>query len=318
MTTKIPGHWQMPLISAFALISLLLPQPCAEAKKALNKCEPNPCQLNTEKAAEILEIGRNFLKENDYARAEEKLKQLLPSKDPDLLMDLAACSYKRGDYAEALRLCQEAQKSNSPARHYSSSMISLGVANCLYKEKLYKDAAASFQGALSELKKSDPGMVAELALEGLGACHMRNKDLEQAEAAFLEAAKLSRTLFGKEDINYAWVLYKLCDIYRANNKIEKASAYFDKAVWIFRETNYKRLLKEQENCDKKALRSMVFGRGDQDKYRFADKDLIQESKYLSITTNDVKLPECAWANQFRQVEAPGWVWSDPNVTPKAV
>lgn len=255
-----------------------------------------------------------YIDANEFDKAEEILKDLAKSGDCDSLMDHAACHFRRDAFGEAHGLCQQAWQ-KAPGKHYTKAMVKLGSAECLYRQKMLKEATKEFEESLNVLSKTDSPQVAIFALEGLGGCYDQQRKYDQAISTFEELVRLNRAIFGSEDIGYGWALLQLVDAYKKAGKMDAARSVHDKCVWIFRENNYKRLNDEytKKGIDTTNLRKYIFGAGDNEKCRTGDAIVTGESKYLSVARGDVNLPRCAWRKQFRQVDAPGWVWVDPTV-----
>ncbi len=260
-----------------------------------------------------------FIDNGELDKAGEIFRDLAKDGDADSLMDLAGCFYRKDAYEESINLCHQAL-SKPPGKHYDEAMIRLGMAECLYKSRELKEAENEFQQCLSLLTRNDSGLIAIFALEGLGGCYIAQRKYEKSVTVFEELAKLNRDLYGSEDIGYGWALLQLSESYKKSGNEPSAKALYEKAIWIFRDTNFRRLLAEHSGEDvEKKLRARVFGDGgDKDEYRYADKILAGKSKYLSVIDPAVSLPRCAWRRQFRQVEAPGWVWCDPNAPVNAI
>lgn len=273
-----------------------------------SKPDPKSHEARREQAISHIDNG-------NFAEAEEILKELAKNGDSDSLMDHAAGHFRNDKYDEALKLCQEAfRKSNG--KHYDKAMIKLGIAECLYKRKAYADAEREFQETLSLLNKKDSPLIGIFALEGLGGCYLQHKEFDKAADTLEELAKLNRDVYGSDDIGYGWALFQLSEAYKKAGRHKDYQPTYEKAIWIFRETNRKRLATEYSDPKvQDQLKKMVFGSGNR---TGDDSKLAGKSKYFDIIDPNVQLPRCAWRRQFRQVDAPGYVWCDPNVEAKAV
>lgn len=282
----------------------------SQAFATLDGIEP---RSNSDEARRDLAISH--IDKGNFSEAEEILKDLAKKGDSDSLMDHAAGHFRNDKYEEALKLCQEAfRKSNG--KHYDKAMIKLGIAECLYKRKAYADAEREFQESLNLLTKKDSPLIAIFALEGLGGCYLQHKEFNKAADTFEELAKLNRDVYGNEDIGYGWALFQLSEAYKKAGRPKDCQPVYEKAIWIFRETNRKRLATEFSDPKlQDQLKKMVFGAGNR---VGDDSNLIGKSKYFDVVDLKVELPRCAWRRRFRQVDAPGYVWCDPNVETKAV
>lgn len=260
------------------------------------------------------------LDRNEFDKAEQILRHLLKSDDADTQMSLAGALFRKGEFDQAKTLCEQALKS-SCGEHYTKAMIKLGIAECLLKQDSLPHARVAFEDVLNTLDKvKDPTLVAGLALKGLGSCNEREHRFEDAARAYEEVARLYREFFGTDDTNYGWALLQLSSVYRSLAKPEQARNVYEKSIWIFREANYKRLLKEfsTQTIDPAQLRNCLFGKGDLPEYKNGDSSLQGLSKYLSATNSKMTLPNCTWRKHFNQTEAPGWVWVDPRIPVKRV
>ncbi len=303
------------VVTQFVLLSA-----SAGAESKNSKAGGRRLQLVKEKPADNRrEQALRFIDNGEFDKAEEILRDLARAGDADSLMDHAACFYRRDSYAEAVNLCRQAWE-KAPGQHYDKAMIRLGMAECCYKARELKEAEKDFQQCLSLLTRKDSGLIAVFALEGLGGCYLSQRDYGKSVEILEELARLNRDLFGSEDIGYGWTLLQLSEAYKKSGNQSAAEAMYEKAIWIFRETNYRRIA--AEHADGKVqdkVRKRVFGdEGDKEEYRYADRILTGKSKYLTVVDPTISLPPCAWRRQFRQIEAPGWVWCDPNAPVNAV
>ncbi|MBX3153575.1 alpha/beta fold hydrolase [Candidatus Obscuribacterales bacterium] len=284
------------------------------AKETVSNLDSKPSNKKmTDEARRDLAIS--LIDKGNFSEAEEILRDLAKKGDSDSLMDHAAGHFRSDKYDEALKLCQEAFKKNN-GKHYDKAMIKLGIAECLYKRKSYAEAEKEFQESLSLLTKNDSPLIAIFALEGLGGCYLQHKEFDQAANTLEELAKLNRDVYGNKDIGYGWALFQLSEAYKKAGRHKDYQPIYEKAIWIFRETNRKRLATEFSDPKLQAqLSKMVFGSGN----RVGDDSrLLGKSKYFDSIDPEVELPRCAWRRQFRQVDAPGYVWCDPNVEATAV
>jgi alpha-beta hydrolase superfamily lysophospholipase len=261
------------------------------------------------------ELAIKLIDKGNFEEAEEILKDLARKGDSDSLMDHAAGHFRNDKYDEALKLCQEAYK-KANGKHYDKAMIKLGIAECLYKRKSYADAEREFRESLALLNKKDSPLIGIFALEGLGGCYLQTKQFDKAAETLEELAKLNRDVYGDKDIGYGWALLQLSEAYKKAGRHKDYQPIYEKAIWIFRETNRRRLATEFSDPKLQVpLTKMVFGSGNR---TGDDSKLSGKSKYFDLIDPEVQLPLCAWRRQFRQVDAPGYVWCDPNVETQAV
>lgn len=264
-----------------------------------------------------------YLDNNDLDQALAYFQELAKKESRPTLTDLAACYYRRDEYAEALRVIEKCQKL-PVVETYTDAALMLAKAECLFKQGNYKQSEIDFESCLKLLSKKDAGVVARLALEGLGACYQKSRDFENATKTFEELARLDRDLYGADDLELGWALLQLSDAYESVHRDKESRSVYEKSIWIFRKANYDRLLSElvqaqgENEKDKLALREQLFGIGDTDEFHHGDSVVVGKSEYLPLTNGEGDLPQCPWRRQFRKTEAPGWVWADPKVKPKAI
>lgn len=295
---------------------------------SVSAADSSDCKDQCKKPARVIsgldrESAIKLLDNNDLDKALNIFLELSKTESRATLTDLASCYYRRDEYAEALKVLDKSQKFPAYDR-YTDATLMLARAECLFKQNNYKQAEADFKSCLKLLSKQDAGVIARLALEGLGACYQKAKDFDSAAKTFEELAKLDRDLYGADDLEFGWALLQLSDAYEAVQRSKDSRSVYEKSIWIFRQTNYDRLVKElvtaegDNEKEKLALRSMLFGTGDTDQFHHGDSVLVGKSEYLPRTNGEGDLPLCPWRRQFRQTEAPGWVWADPKVKAKAI
>lgn len=256
---------------------------------------------------------------NKAAAAKAVFERLVKEReDTDSLMDLASCYFKT-DFVETSKLCKRALELNN-GREYTKSMVLLGLAGSRYRQNDLKSAVQLYRESLAELSTKDNAFVAELSLSGLGASFDRQKNYDQSVDSYEELYLLDRALYGAADLQCGWSLLQVSyALERVEQKVQ-AGICFKRAVWIFRKNNQERIVRDLElatsSDQMKNLTRCMFGKnGDKEP---AEPDFARrQSKYAAkVKRNDSF--QSPWKKQFKQVEAPGWVWLDPSKEVKAI
>jgi alpha-beta hydrolase superfamily lysophospholipase len=96
----------------------------------------------------------------------------------------------------------------------------------------------------------------------------------------------------------------------------RADSFFRRAIWTFRKNNEDRIIQEYEqtghaltDVEKKTLTSNMYGITNGE----APEDPLAggSSKYFELVRSIPEHYLSPWKRQFKQVEAPGYVWMDP-------
>jgi alpha-beta hydrolase superfamily lysophospholipase len=229
-----------------------------------------------------------------------------------------------------------------------STLLAIYLGESLYRQDRYQEAIDVFRTALDGVQKS-PNVSYEFSkmlLGSLAGSYDQLKQFDKSVPVYRAMAVLDRSYFGDTDINYGWSLLELSDALKAQGKSREAEPLYEKAVWIFREENCQRLaeklgisegqLKEKEASgsvspakmqhDRRllaTLRGTVFGLGDTAEKRNGDKDLAPPGSELATLFDHCRAPRRshlgAWnVKPIKHTEAPGWVWTDPQVPQKAL
>lgn len=291
----------LPLLFVF-LLQGFLPAYGSEARQNLGSVA-----AERKHALDLLLDGKS-------AEAQETLAKLAKDGDSDSLMDLAAFYVRKANLDEALKLCEKAQrtKNDCPQECYTPAMIRLGIAECKYRQHLLEQSKLDYEESLKLLSKRDPGLCAGFALEGLAGSYLGLHDYKNAAETYKEVALLYKDLYGSDDINYAWALLRYAETSAKIGDRKNGKLAYEKSIWIFRDTNSKRLCEEYKAISPEKIRKLVFGQGDLETYRNADQFLLSgKSEYASRTAGNVDFPDCVWKRNFRKIDPPGWVWLDP-------
>lgn len=242
--------------------------------------------------------------------------------DSDSLMDLAGCFIK-SDFEECYRLCVKAERLNN-GKNYTLAMEKLGQGASRYAKGDLKPAVDLYRSSLEALTKHDVFLVPKLDLSGLGGAYYRLGDYANSLKAYEDLYRLDRDVYGAEDIECGWAL--LQNVYALNKagQHELAQKYMDRAVYIFRKNNAERLIEEYKQDHGQKLEPEIAARVNASV--FGVKNGIVPPDPISAETSPftpkVELSadgfRSPWKRQFKQVEAPGWVWVDPTVPVKAV
>lgn len=256
---------------------------------------------------------------NKAAAAKAVFEKLLKEhEDTDSLMDLASCYYKT-DFVETSRLCKRALELNN-GREYTKSMVLLGLAGSRYRQNDLESAVQLYKESLAALSSRDNGFVAELSLSGLGASFDRQKNYIDSTNSYEELYLLNRALYGASDLQCGWSILQASYALERVKQNAQAERCFKRAVWIFRKNNQERIAHdlhlEPSSQPMNNLTKWMFGKsGDIEP---SEPDFARrQSKYAAkVKRNDSF--QSPWKKQFKQVEAPGWVWLDPAKEVKAI
>ncbi len=259
----------------------------------------------------------------DFPKAKAMFEQLLKEhEDTDSLLDMAAFAFK-SNYDECYKLCAKAEKLNN-GKHYTIAVAKLGQAESKYRNNELKSAAALYLDSLNSLTAKDGVLAVKLDLIGLAADYFRMGEYEKSRATYEELYRLDRDAFGVDDIECGWALLQESHALKECGKIEEAQKCWNRAIWIFRKVNEDNIAseyKKQHNGKMEPevaarLHSMLYGK----KADVVDPDPIspEHCKYSPLVQ---PIPEgymSPWKRQFKQTEAPGFVWLDPSIPVKSI
>ncbi len=272
------------------------------------------------------------------------------------ITEIAGTYFRQDNYSEAERyltmamallpMIPEADLS-SDARANQSTLLSIYWAKAFTARTAIKMQSSLTDGIRRGAKIAQCFLrISKMLLGSLGGCYDQLKQFDKSAPIYRGMAMLDRNYFGDTDLNYGWSLLELSDSLKAQGKKAEAAPLFEKAVWIFRDDNCRRLaekygvderqLKDEEaggiaspekiQQDKKLaaiLRSTVFGLGDTLEKKVGDKDLAQPGTELATLFDHCQAPKRgklgAWnVKPVKHTDAPGWVWADPRVPQKAL
>lgn len=258
---------------------------------------------------------------DDASKAKPIFEQLVKENEStDSLMDLASCSY-RVDFEESFRLCSKALQLNNGVE-YTPSMVKLGLADSRYRQNDLKQAEQFYQESLKELSARDVALVAKLDLSGLAGLYWRQGDYAKSAARYQDLYCLDRDLYGAADIECGWALLQTSQaLSKSGQDPELANACWNRALWLFRKSNADRILQEYQKAHG-SVPANVLQNVQQSVFVSSieppDPIPATKSEYTAITNLDLQNFVCPWKRKFKQTEAPGWVWMDPDVPVKSI
>jgi lysophospholipase len=279
-----------------------------------------------EEAAQTYDQIINILRSRRYDKTD-------PLNYAQALSDLAACRYYSGDLARAQKLVSSAVKlyeNEKDADEESLARLYLEMAEILYSYGKYSDGAKYYEKSVGLFDKvggdvSEPLVV---ALEGLGACHWRQKDYQASLEPFRREAGLIRTIYGSTDIRYAWALLSLSGCYQKLRDTKTSQRLYEKCVFIFRKANLDRILAEEKakgpvtkEIEDRA-RKYIFANGYREDILKGDTGIFEKQKVVLQCTNNgrssVEKPGPWNLVLSGKMDPPGWVWVDPKVPRRAI
>lgn len=261
------------------------------------------------------------------SKTAEKGKQIFEDlvktrEDSDSLMDLAACYYRR-NHDETYRLSAKADKLNN-GKFYTTSMIKLGMAEGKFGKGEFKEAEQLYQQTLDKLIPTDMSIIAKIALAGMAGVKWHQGDYQASLKYYDELYRFCRHFYGPDDIDTGWAIMQMSLALEKLKRIDEAKKCNERAIYIFRDTNAKRIFADyvKEKGGKVApdvvprIQVGVFG---------ASADVVppdpidpKDSSYSSKVTLAPAKIFTPWRRQFKQSEAPGYVWMDPDVPTRFV
>jgi alpha-beta hydrolase superfamily lysophospholipase len=127
-----------------------------------------------------------------------------------------------------------------------------------YELEKYDRSIRYFKEALALSKdKKDYLEIYMRSLEGIAASLFKSKRIKDSLPIYEEMAWRDRYLYGPLSTQYGWSLRVLVDVYEALGNHEKATACFDRSVWIFRLADRDRLVAELEGKSKASKEDLV-------------------------------------------------------------
>ena len=261
--------------------------------------------------------------ESDKAKAKSTFEQLEKEhEDSDSLMDLASCFY-RTNFEETYKLCQKAARLNN-GKEYTLSMIQLGLAGSCARKNDLAEAAKIYQDCLLSLTPHDPSVAPKLALAGLAGVYFHQKKYEESAKTYEELYKLNRDVYGADDVECGWSLLQESYAIAKMHKDDRDRPLYTRAIWVFRRCNFDHIVSEYEkkHSEKPShetvtkINAAIFGAAGSESP--PDPIAAGSSSYtakVKVTHSEFFSP---WKKNFKQTEAPGWVWFDPDVPVKYV
>lgn len=244
------------------------------------------------------------------------------NENSDSLMDLAACYYRK-NHDETYRLSAKADKLNN-GKYYTRSMIKLGMAEAKFGKGEFKEAEQLYQETLDKLIPSDMSIIAKIALAGMAGAMWHQGDYQNSYKYYDELYRFSRNFYGPDDIETGWAILQVSLALDKLKRPEEAKKCYDRAIWIFRDTNAKRLFADYVKAKEGKVSPDVVPRINAGCFGASDGIVVPDpidganssySSKVSATPNRVLSP---WRRQFKQSDAPGYVWMDPDVPTRFV
>lgn len=263
----------------------------------------------------------------------------------------AADDFKREHYAQAARTLNSVSTNDAETKFLTNTY--LGEVH--YREGRYKEAIQDFEKALALVADLSPRRIDThfhiAILERLCGAYQHEKDFAHAVSIAQNIVILNRATYGDTDLRYGFALLCLADNQRAMPNANKSNDWqssYEKAIWIFRHSNYQRLLKENNLTEaqdstgdsaqskskiaerqalRKTLMAQVFGKGNIAERRDADQKfaaMVQDFQTARAVI-DKQTPD---ATDIQQIgfdmqppdynESPGYVWTNPHRPQKGV
>lgn len=287
------------------------------------------------------DLGDCFCRLGKYTEAETIYRSILSARSKrygahsfqiaSSLTDLAACAFYQNEFGKAHVLAEKGldllEKTPS-ANPESIAKANIELGEIYYAQSDYEQAATHYAQALKLLNNQRANTVEPqlVALEGLGACYYHNHDYKQAEPVLRQLTDLERTIYGDDDVRYAWSLTTLSDICHKLGKNDESASLYSHAVWIFRKTNEDRILSELEQKGtisqpvRDNLKKYVLGKSGTRKANANNNEANSTLPVLTCLPTDRSLAKLGPWNLVTsdQISPPGWVWIDPTVQQKAI
>ena len=242
--------------------------------------------------------------------------------DSDSLMDLAACYYRK-NHDETYRLSAKAEKLNN-GKSYTTSMIKLGMAEGKFGKGEFKEAEQLYQQTLDKLIPTDMSIIAKIALAGMAGVKWHEGDYQASLKYYDELYRFCRHFYGPDDIDTGWAIMQMSLALEKLKRVDEAKKCYERSIYIFRDTNAKRIFADYvKEKDGKVAPSVVpriqvgvFG----ESAGVVPPDPIdaKNSLYSSKVTLAPEKIFTPWRRQFKQSDAPGYVWMDPDVPTRFV
>ncbi|HEY9754760.1 MAG TPA: alpha/beta fold hydrolase [Oculatellaceae cyanobacterium] len=242
--------------------------------------------------------------------------------DSDSLMDLASCFY-RTDFDETYRLCAKAEKLGN-GHDYTKAMIKIALGGSRYRKNETQAAEKLYKESLASLVSGEPSFSARFALSGLAGAYWREGRFDESAKAYEELYKLNRDVYGADDVECAWSLLQESYAISKTHKDDRDKPLYTRASWVFRKSNLNHILAEYETKHGQPPSSAVLATINEGIFGAAGAEAPPDpipagaSSYSSIVDTKAKEFVSPWKKNFKQTEAPGWVWFDPDVQVKYV
>jgi alpha-beta hydrolase superfamily lysophospholipase/tetratricopeptide (TPR) repeat protein len=295
----------------------------AAREKQIKQCEAKLAQSPAESKLRR-RLGILYSQAPEGAeKAKRIFEQLLKEhENSDSLMDYASCFYRTSD-DETYRLCSKAEKTYN-GHDYTRAMIKLVLAGTRYRKNESQAAERLYKECLAALVPGEPAFTARLALAGLAGVYWQEGRFEESAKSYEELYKLNRDAFGVDDVECGWSLLQESYAIAKTHKDDRDKPLYTRAIWVFRKCNFDHILSEyeakhQQRASPETLASInkaIFGVSGSDAP--ADPIPAAASSYASIVNTRAREFVSPWKKNFKQTEAPGWVWFDPDTPVKYV
>ncbi|HEY9714394.1 MAG TPA: alpha/beta fold hydrolase [Chroococcales cyanobacterium] len=261
--------------------------------------------------------------EGDAGRAKNLFEQLVKEhEDTDSLMDLASCYY-RTNFDETFKLCSKAAQYNN-GKEYPRSIVELALGGSRYRKNDLKSAEQYYRQSLDDLTGEDLFIIAKMDLAGLAGIYWRQNDFKGSAAYYQELYRLARDAYGADDIECGWALFQASQALSKGGDKALSEKCWNRAIWIFRKSNADRIIDEYRAAHANVIPPAVEERVHQTVFAGTfsppapDPFDAAHSPYSSRVSFDLEGFASPFKRQFKQTEAPGWVWLDPSVPTRAV
>ncbi|HEY9684833.1 MAG TPA: alpha/beta fold hydrolase [Oculatellaceae cyanobacterium] len=300
----------------------------AEAQAAMRQKEIQLCEKQLQEKPDDPKLRRRlgiFYSQSleDVDKAKRIFERLVKEReDSDSLMDLASCFY-RTDFDETYRLCSKAEKLGN-GHIYTKAMIKIALGGSRYRKNELQAAEKLYKESLASLVAGEPSFSARFALAGLAGVYWREGRFDESAKAYEELYKLNRDVYGPDDVESAWSLLQESYAISKIHKDDRDKPLYTRAGWVFRKSNLNHILAEYEAKHGQPPSSAVLATIDEGIFGASGAEAPPDpipagaSSYSSIVDTKPKEFFSPWKKNFKQTQAPGWVWFDPDVQVKYV
>jgi len=281
-------------------------------------------KANPKDQGKLRDLAVMYLQSSESAaKGKQIFEDLVKSReDSDSLMDLAACYYRK-NHDETYRLSAKADKLNN-GKSYTTSMIKLGMAEGKFGKGEFKEAEQLYQQTLDKLIPSDMCIIAKIALAGMAGVKWHQGDYQASLKYYDELYRFCRHFYGPDDIDTGWAILQMSLALEKLKRVDEAKECYDRSIYIFRDTNAKRIFADYVKEKDGHVAPDVVPRINAGVFGASagvvppDPIDIKSSSYASKVTLTPAKIFTPWRRQFKQSDAPGFVWMDPDVPTRFV